>query len=774
MPKQKRFTGRIIDMEAPWKKDGPLGGLAEGGPQRKQRDVIQGKKLDFASTLEVITEITSTAAKFPKSLEESQFLEETLKSNFLFSDLSGDEMDLLVGAMEKEEAAEGSLIIKQGDVGDFFYVVESGSVNFIIGDGQNVGSCARGGAFGELALLYDTPRAATCVAGIDSVLWKVDQKTFRSLQAGISQQGETKSMDLLKTIPLFEALDETKLLKFSDALTTVEFKKNDRIVTKGEVGDAFYIVNTGTIKVHDIGMGDSQSIDQILGTGGWFGERALLTGEPRAANITAISEKVTCQSIDRETFENVFGSFQEVIDHEMKKNFIKGLPIFAKSNLLKKERDDLVKCMKVLDFKKGEKIVEKGETTEPKLCIIQKGKVVVYEGDGKIYRLESGDYFGLKDESIEDQDTIVSEDTTKCWVLLKTDIERVLGDVKRLGSNAPFVSSKRNQSITQKDLQKHRVLGQGAYGLVWLVSQKKEEEKKTPYALKIVNKKLLVDSKQTNYIMSEKNLLSTLDHPFISGLISSFQDSNDLYLLMELIQGGELFDTVHAPANNGNGVSNEDAKFYSACVLDGLGHFHERYICYRDLKPENVLIDNQGYCMIVDLGFAKIVPNKTYSMVGTPEYLAPEIIMSKGHNKAVDYWALGVLIYEMLVGESPFYANTGGDQMTLFRNIVRGKYKFVDTPGKECNDEVKDLIKKLLTKKQTNRLGNLSGGHIDIENHEWYKSIDFEKLLKKEIQAPAVPSLKDPFSGKEKPTDVESSTTPNGLTEKDQAQFELF
>lgn len=156
--------------------------------------------------------------------------------------------------------------------------------------------------------------------------------------------------------------------------------------------------------------------------------------------------------------------------------------------------------------------------------------------------------------------------------------------------------------------------------------------------------------------------------------------------------------------------------------------------------PENILIDAQGYAVVVDMGFAKIVVDKTLTLCGTPEYLAPEIIMSKGHGKAVDWWSYGVLVYEMIVGVTPFY-EPGIKQNDLFRRIVLAQYEMSPI----LSDDEQDLISKLLVRKPSGRLGNLSRGHRDIKDHEWFSEVDFKKLVRKEVGAPWIPEMKDPF-----------------------------
>ena len=163
-------------------------------------------------------------------------------------------------------------------------------------------------------------------------------------------------------------------------------------------------------------------------------------------------------------------------------------------------------------------------------------------------------------------------------------------------------------------------------------------------------------------------------------------------------------------------------------------------IAYRDLKLENVILDAEGYCKIVDLGFAKVVVDKTYTLVGTPEYIAPEIILSKGHDKAVDFWAYGVLVYELLVGTSPFYLPRSS-QMDMFKRIVTLKYSIPEI----MNKDARDLVKGLLVRRPSDRLGNRSTGYLEVKSFPWFtqNGVAFRDLIRKQQQAPWVPEVKD-------------------------------
>jgi protein kinase X len=236
-------------------------------------------------------------------------------------------------------------------------------------------------------------------------------------------------------------------------------------------------------------------------------------------------------------------------------------------------------------------------------------------------------------------------------------------------------------------------LGTGSFGRVRLVKYK---EDKNYYALKILKKSEVIYLKQVEHVKTEKKLLEVISHPFIVNLMGAFQDDKNLYLMMEYIIGGEFFSLLRKAGRFPNDMS----VFYAAQIALVFEHLHSMSILYRDLKPENLLLDQKGNCKVTDFGFAKKVEYRTWTLCGTPEYLAPEIILSKGHGKAVEWWALGILMYEMLAGYPPFYDE---DPLGIYQKILEGKIKFpwhFDRHGK-------DLIKKLLTADLTKRLGNM-------------------------------------------------------------------
>ncbi|KAG0010878.1 camp-dependent protein kinase catalytic subunit, partial [Podila clonocystis] len=177
------------------------------------------------------------------------------------------------------------------------------------------------------------------------------------------------------------------------------------------------------------------------------------------------------------------------------------------------------------------------------------------------------------------------------------------------------------------------------------------------------------------------------------------------------------------------------ARFYTCEVLLALEYLHSHAVIYRDLKPENLLLDSMGHIKITDFGFAKHVPqNMTWTLCGTPDYLAPEIIQSKGYGKAVDWWSMGVLMFEMCAGFPPFFDE---DHIKLYGKIMAGKVKYPP----HFSPALKDLLKRLLTADLTKRYGNLRGGASDIKNHVWFEGVNWDQVYSRQIEAPYRPTI---------------------------------
>jgi len=293
------------------------------------------------------------------------------------------------------------------------------------------------------------------------------------------------------------------------------------------------------------------------------------------------------------------------------------------------------------------------------------------------------------------------------------------------------------RNYNPSSLLSNSILGAGTFGKVWLVSEKETGD---TYALKIQVKKQLVEYNQVEGVIHEKNIMAKLDSPYIVKMMGHWKDEDKLYMLLKMYQGGELQSVIHTDTRDG--IPEWAAKFYAANILEGLSYMHHRHVIYRDLKPENVMLDAEGHAVIVDLGFAKIIKDKTYTFCGTPLYLAPEIIMQKGHDKGADHWSWGVMLYEMIAGSTPFYDGIV-DQMGLFKNIVKCKMEFPE--GDFMSTTAKDLITRMLTVHANDRLGSFAAAEKDIQAHPFFEDINWKDFGANKI--PFTPSISDPLDG---------------------------
>ncbi|BGO96678.1 cAMP-dependent protein kinase catalytic subunit [Rhodotorula toruloides] len=296
-------------------------------------------------------------------------------------------------------------------------------------------------------------------------------------------------------------------------------------------------------------------------------------------------------------------------------------------------------------------------------------------------------------------------------------------------SQSSSLSRKTSSRYSLTDFTFIRTLGTGSFGRVHLV---RSQHNGRSYAIKVLSKERVVKMKQVEHTNSEREMLERVRHPFLVNLWGTFKDSKNLYMVMDFVAGGELFSLLRKSQRFPDPV----AKFFAAEVALALDYLHSLDIIYRDLKPENILLGADGHVKITDFGFAKHVPDITWTLCGTPDYLAPEIVQSRGYNKSVDWYALGVLMFEMLAGYPPFFTEDS-NPMRLYEKIISGKIRYPAyfTP------EAKDLLKSLLTTDITKRFGNLANGSRDIFGHVWFQEVDWERLYRKEIPAPYVPKV---------------------------------
>ena len=298
----------------------------------------------------------------------------------------------------------------------------------------------------------------------------------------------------------------------------------------------------------------------------------------------------------------------------------------------------------------------------------------------------------------------------------------------------PLLSEEERKSITRlsyNDFEILKLLGKGSFGKVLLVKRKINNQL---YAMKILKKDVIQIKHQQDHTKTERILLANIKSPFIVNLYFAFQDKYKLYFIQEFMQGGELFFHLHKEKK----FNSEKTKFYTIEILLALEDIHKNNMIYRDLKPENILLDKNGHIKLTDFGLSKILnEKKTYTICGTPEYLAPEILSNEGYEKSVDFFSLGCLMYKMLSGKSAY-------KVSKYNILSIENYKVPKMPN-SFNISEKDIISKLLNPNPKKRLGYGDNGIENIKKHFYFNNVNWEDYRNKKINTPFIPKLKNEF-----------------------------
>ncbi|KAK5985232.1 cGMP-dependent protein kinase [Trichostrongylus colubriformis] len=625
----------------------PAGGAAPASPRSEQlgNDLKEKAVLpaDGASTrakkLAVSAEPTNfetqatTLQHYNKTAGSKQLIRDAVHKNDFLKQLAKEQIIEIVECMYEMRARAGQWVIQEGEPGDRLFVVAEGELQ-VSREGQLLGTLRPGIVMGELAILYNCTRTASIQALTDVQLWVLDRSVFQTITQRLGMERHTQLMNFLSKVSIFENLSEDRISKMADVMDQDYYAAGHYIIRQGEKGDAFFVINSGTVKVTQLIEGETEPREiRILNQGDFFGERALLGDEVRTANIIAQAPGVEVLTLDRESFLKLIGDLEAL-------------------------------------------------------------------------KRDYGDKERLAHVSIE------PPSPTKD--IIREEFAHVqLKNIKRLAT-----------------------LGVGGFGRVELVCI--NGDKSRTFALKALKKKHIVDTRQQEHIFAERNIMMETNSEWIVKLFKTYRDTKYVYMLLEVCLGGELWTTLRDRGH----FDDYTARFYVACVLEGLEYLHRKHIVYRDLKPENCLLTNTGYLKLVDFGFAKKLASgrKTWTFCGTPEYVSPEIILNKGHDQAADYWALGIYICELMLGRPPFQAS---DPMKTYTLILKG-VDALEIPNRRIGKTATALVKKLCRDNPGERLGSGSGGVNDIRKHRWFMGFDWEGLRSRVLKAPILPKVSNP------------------------------
>jgi len=604
--------------------------------KRKKRTVIANRTdEDYANFNKVV---------IPKSEPHRAAILKALQGHFLFGDLGPNSLKDLVGVMKPRSVAPGNDVITQGALGEEFFVLVEGVCEVLIEGVGKVHQYDNLGAFGELALMYSSPRAATIRATTKSELYTLDLRTFRFVLTQASAFMDR--VKFLRKLAFLEPLGDNKVTQIARALTEETYRDGTYIIRQGDMGDAFYIIGKGKVKCTASKEDGTESDLITLETGDYFGEMALMLDEPRHANCIAEGD-VTCLKLSKNDFLNMFGPLQALLEKQMRLRILKSVPLL--SILSNDELAKVAKAMRVQMFNPGAPIIKEGESGS-RFYIINDGTVKVTKKiDGKekeLAVLRENDYFGER--------ALIKNEPRKASVTASTAVELLVLEQKWFqqlllpsaqGSIEEEMARRENAKASKpagggqgaaggggadasvaartiasakaarpnipfEQLKLMKIIGTGTFGRVKLVQH---VASKRVLALKCMSKAQIVSKHQEKNVMNEKNILDECAHPFILDQVATYQNADELFILMEIIQGGELWTYIYEktdviPRGPMGGFVEPVAQFYAACVVSAFGYIHSLGVAYRDLKPENLLMDSTGYIKIIDFGFAKHIP----------------------------------------------------------------------------------------------------------------------------------------------------------------------
>uniref|UniRef100_T1IS67 cGMP-dependent protein kinase n=1 Tax=Strigamia maritima TaxID=126957 RepID=T1IS67_STRMM len=622
--------------------------------------------------------------KHDKDFRSKQLIKDAISANDFLKNLDALQVKEMVDCMYLKHFPQGSLVIQEGEPGSHLYVSADGEL-MVKKDGSVLGKMGSGKAFGELAILYNCTRTASVEALTESNVWCLDRRVFQMIvmKTGIERQEEY--------------------------ITHLR-----RYIVNRKVCEAFpHTCITGYCRM-------SCDLDE--------------TSKYVARYIRAKKENTQICGIEKFTFS---------------------VPLLQdlRSETLAKIAD----VVEVEFYPSGDYIVRQGMTGDT-FFIISNGSVKITQrfatedDEEEIRILQKGDYFGeqaLLREDCRTANVIALPPGVECLTLDRESFKELIGDVREL-RDKDYGDQIRNlqrppssvgsllemegdiAEIQFSELEIVATLGVGGFGRVELVQFVTDCNR--TFALKCLTKQHILETRQQEHLYSEKNIMMACRSPFIARLYKTFKDRKYVYMLMEACLGGEVWTILRDRGH----FDDPTTRFYTACVVEALEYLHARGIIYRDLKPENLLLNSCGYAKLVDFGFSKRLRSgqKTWTFCGTPEYVAPEIILNKGHDRAVDYWSLGVLMFELFVGVPPFSA---ADPMKTYNIILKG-IDMIDFP-RHVNRHAQSLIKRLCRDSPSERLGYQKNGISDIKKHKWFQGFDWDGLKSRTMPAPILPQV---------------------------------
>ncbi|XP_023141344.2 cGMP-dependent protein kinase 1 [Amphiprion ocellaris] len=569
--------------------------------------------------------------------------------------------------------------------------------------------------------------------------------------AMVSQRSCDKSQESQRLIQaaflksdLLKNLDEGEIRAIIACMYRSTINQGCYVVQEGTVGAQAYVLEEGRLDMTKDGLKLLTVEPEDM-----FGELALLYSCTHTYSVSAQTDS-KLWVIDRKSYQTVLmqcglNRLSHSVELLSSLPFLQSLP----EDVIMRMSD----LMEEMHYSNGDYIIRQGATGDT-FYVINKGQVKVTEkrcGQEEqiiLSKLSERQWFGEKalwGEDIRTVNVIATGDVT-CLVIdresFKDIIDGLVFDCRQevQQDTESKVESDLDPvllpSSTLRDFQIICTLGVGEFGHVDLVQLRSNT--KCLFAMKVLRKKLILNNGQQEHILREGRILMEVNCPFIVRLHKTFRDAENVYVLTEACLGGDLSSLLKE-----KGFLNEcSTRFYTACVVEALTFLHHQGVVYRDVKPENVILDEHGYAKLIGSRCLKRVEvgKKAWTFCGTLGYMPPEIILNKGHSISADFWSLGVFVFELLSGGLPF---SDSDPMKILTASICGIDQ-IDFP-KTISKSASSLIKKLCRSNPSERLGSQRNGAKDIQKHKWFEGFNWDGLCKRTLNPPVIPKVKHPL-----------------------------
>ena len=633
--------------------------------------------------------------------------------------------------LKKKEFSHNSKIIRKGEKGDKLYIIKEGLVSCKIGF-QEIRKLSNNEYFGQNAILIDVKRGADIVALQRTVCYELSKDDLKEaltqdyieiilfcfFKNAIDKNINLKNIFIDSLLhDIFNCFSIQQYLKSEslyDPKSKLPIKANNKkliLILEGSLfKNDLLLADKGKFLGGDLLTDINQTITEDI-----YANPDAITFEANIFDIAKVLKLDLTQ--DKDTKEKPLNILRAI--NKLKK-------IYLFKNLSEKTLEQIAEGMKKQKFKPNEYIIEENTIGE-KFFLIIKGRVRITVKGEFVRDLETGDCVGenaLLTDNVLRTASAMALEKVLCYVLSKADFQVILND----DNTKEYLLKKlalQDTGINLNNLHYIKFLGKGKFGTVSLV-----HNKKNIYAIKAISRKSVEREKiLAKYFVNERKIMLSLDHPFIIKMVKSMKNKCFCFLLIEFINGTNLDEYLSHRDNKQNIY---ETQFYIGSMLLMLEYLQKKYIAHRDIKPSNIMIDSNGYLKMIDFGTAKILTDYTSTIIGTPHYIAPEILQGRGYSLSCDFWSMGICMYEIFYGKYPF-GNYANEVIEIYKDVLKNDFSFPSENTKVSN--VNSFIRCLLTKKVNERTCNVS----KLKKKAFFEGFEFDKLNDFKLKPPHKP-----------------------------------